>query len=77
MNDREPALNVGVLSMPVFATTNETIQKFSDVPCETGDKHMGYYFNERGPFVQNNHLFTTANGLIAQQNVNVENAISE
>ena len=41
MNDREPARSGGVLSMPVCASTNGTIQKFSDVPCETGDRHEG------------------------------------
>ena len=30
-NDREPALRVGVLSMPVCSSTDETIQRFSDV----------------------------------------------
>ena len=38
-NEREPTLGVGVLSMPVSATTNETIQTFSNVYYETGNQH--------------------------------------
>ena len=41
MNDREPALGEGVLSMLVAASTNETIHRFSDVSYETSDQHKG------------------------------------
>ena len=32
------------------------------------------YLNERDPFVQNDSLFNTANGMVAQEIVNVEKA---
>ena len=50
-----------VLSTTVSASTNQTIQMFSDVSYETGDQAQGYYLNERDPFVQNNSLFNIAN----------------
>ena len=63
-NDREPALGVGVLSMLVYARTNETIQMFSDVSYETGDQQKGTISMN---VVQNNSLFNIVNGMIAPQ----------
>ena len=77
--------------MPVCASINETMQKFSGVSYETSDqlkdlsaaRQARYvsdtvdlidYLNERDPFVQNDSLFNIANGMIAQERVNVEKA---
>ena len=82
---------VWVLSMPVCASINETMQKFSGVSYETSDQHKCVsaarqardvsdtvdlidYLNERDPFVQNDSLFDIANGMTAQERVNVEKA---
>ena len=80
---------VWVLSMPVCASINETIQQFSGVSYETSDQHKDVsaarqaryvsdtvdlidYLNERDPFVRNDSLFNIANGMTAQESVNVE-----
>ena len=77
--------------MPVCASINETMQKFSGVSYETSDqlndvsaaRQARYvsdtvdlidYLNERDPFVQNDSLFNIANGMTAQERVNVEKA---
>ena len=77
--------------MPVCASINETMQKFSGVSYETSDPHKDVsaarqardvsdtvdlidYLNERDPFVQNDSLFNIANGMTAQERVNVEKA---
>ena len=77
--------------MPVCASINETMQKFSGVSYETSDQHKDVsaarqardvsdtvdlidYLNERDPFVQNDSLFNIANGMTAQERVNVEKA---
>ena len=82
---------VWVLSMPVCASINETMQKFTGVSYETSDQHKDVsaarqardvsntvdlidYLNERDPFIQNDSLFNIANGMTAQESVNVENA---
>ena len=82
---------VWVLSMPVCASINGTMQKFSSVSYETSDQHNDVsaarqardvsdtvdlidYLNERDPFGQNDSLFNIANGMTAQERVNVEKA---
>ena len=82
---------VWVLSMPVCASINETMQKFRGVSHETSDQQKYVsaarqardvsdtvdlidYLNERDPFVQNDSLFNIANGMTAQERVNVEKA---
>ena len=82
---------VWVLSMPVCANINETMQKFSGVSYETSDQHNDVsaarqardvsdtvhlidYLNGRDPLVQNDSLFNIANGMTAQERVNVEKA---
>ena len=82
---------VWVLSLPVCASINETLQMFSGVSYETSDQQKVVsagrqardvsdtvdligYLNERDPFVQNDSLFNIANGVTAQEIVNVEKA---
>ena len=82
---------VWVLSLPVCASINETMQMFSGVSYETSDQQKVVsagrqardvsdtvdligYLNERDPFVQNDSLFNIANGMTAQEIVNVEKA---
>ena len=82
---------VWILSMPVCASINETMQTFSGVSHETSDQYKDVsaarqardvsdtvdlidYLNERDPFVQNDSLFNIANGMTAQERVNVEKA---
>jgi len=82
---------VWVLSMPqgACASTNDAMQKFSDVLYETSDQHKDTsaarqardvsdtlelitYLKERNPFAQNDSLYNIANGMTAQEAVNVE-----
>ena len=82
---------VWVLSMPVCASIDVTMQKCSGVSYETSDHHKDVstarqardasdtvdlidYLNERDPFVQNDSLYNIANGMTAQERVNVEKA---